>query len=199
MPETTLRLPNGSAIKLGDHGDYPIFSSALIQSDQSVEAEIFTYRRGAELPGGNTSSVKADKRHTNVPDAGRMPDAQEMMVFAIAIEIDCGTALAALRQMLDSVFFELFIDGNKPFVEALVRHLPAGSGIDGHSTSNVVDEWNNGVPHQSAIRQFAVPHYIQGGSTYSGTLSEPGGALTMASTDVNTRVNLRGFRKRKVQ
>lgn len=199
MPPTEVRLPDGRVITLGDHGDYPLFSSAMLQSDQSVEAEIFTYRRGATLPGGNTSTVKADKRHTNVPDAGRMPSSEEMMIFSIAVEFETSVALAALKQVMDNVYMELFIDGSKPFVEALVKHHPAGSGIAGETTENSVYTWGNGVPHPSANRQLAVPHLIPGDSTYSVTLSEPGGALTAASADILTRVVFRGFRRRKVQ
>jgi hypothetical protein len=199
MPPTDIQLPNGQTIRVGDHGDYPLYSAAMLQSDQSVEAEIFTYRRGATLPGGNTSTVKANKLHTNVPDAGRMPSSEEMMVFSIAVEFETSVALAALKQVMDNVYLELFIDGSKPFVESIVKHHPAGSGIWGFSNEDAAYSYGNGEPHPAANRQLAVPHLIPPDSTYSVTLSEPGGALTAGSADILTRVIFRGLRRRKVQ
>jgi hypothetical protein len=199
MPQTVIRTGDGKVVRLADHGDYPLHSSALLQSNQSADASIFTYGLGALVTGGNTSSVKATKVHTNVPDTGRMPAAEEMLVFSVGIEFPCGTSLTAMRELLDDVYFELFIDGSKSYVEQLARHLPPGSGLYGVSTENATGEWSNGMPIPSAARQLAVPHLIEGNSTYSGKFSEPGGALVCACADILARANLRGFRKRKVQ
>ena len=197
---TTIRVAGGKSVSLSDHqGDRPIWSAALVGSDQSVDMTLFRYAKGETVAGMNNSSVSADERHTNTDYAGQMPDSDDMIVYSIAVEFDSQVAFAGIAGIIDSLYGEFYAGGEKPLYDGLPRHFPGGSGLDGLTTENARFTFSNGSPDANSRAKMVVPLHIQPNKKFKFVFKVPGGTLALATADILTRVVYRGYRKLSVQ
>ena len=197
---TTVRVAGGRMISLADHqGDRPIWSSAIVGSDQSVDMTLFRYAKGEKVAGMNNSSVSADERHTNTDYAGQMPDSDDMIVYSIAIEFDAEVEFAGISKLVDDLYGEFYAGGEKPLYDGLPRHFPAGSGLAGMTTENVRYTFSNGIADANSRAKMVVPLHIQPNKKFKWVFKVPGGTLALGTADVLMRVVYRGYRKLSVQ
>lgn len=192
---TVVRGPGGQEVAVEDaQGNRPLYSSALVGSDQAVKMTLFRYAKGERVAGMNNSSVDADERHTNSDYSGHMPDSDEMLVYSIAVEFEADIPYAAIVSLMDDLYGEFYTQSEKPLYDGLARHFPCGTGIAGVSTSNEIFTYGNGEANANARTVLNVPVHIAPNKKFKWVFQAPGGALSMATADILCRVVLRGFR-----
>ena len=187
----TIRTPSGESVAVDvEQTARAIWSSALLGSAQSNEADLFLYKRGETVAGDNNASTKANYRHTDRKDGGTMPIDRQLAVVSVAFEFEYNVTATAIGQILDRVYAELFAGSDLPIHRGLVRHYPAGTGVDFQGTATSVAIYDNG-DLRSPRFSFPRPVAIRAGSNYRVKL-DPQGALSTGSADTLLRCVLRG-------
>ncbi len=141
----------------------------------------------------HTSSVNG-KNVTNLVQANKVPPPKAMAVQSIGFRFSPVMFISDIVGMMANYWFEFKID-NKTFVEGLLDHYPAGSGLSGfastnHATTALVTATNNGDATLLAMRRFNDwPRVIPAGPFF-GVIAYLGGtAFSLFATVAATIVS----------
>lgn len=188
-----VKLANGQSVGVEDFVDRNLWSVALIASAGSGDVTLFKYTKGQSVVGASNAATTADYRHTNVQYGGQMPQTDALEIRTIAYEFNPDVTKAALVQLAERVWTELYLGSDRPVYSFLARHAPPGSGLWGVTTENATYAWNLGEPNPTHRLKLNVPLVIRPGDQYRAEMRIQGGALTMACADVTMRLVLRGL------
>jgi len=191
FPET-IRTAGGQEVPVERFGDRVMWSAALVGSDQANDIELFDYAPGQLVTGDNNSAVKADERHTNVKNKGLMSSKQAMDVYSIGFEVPYNITLTALGQLSDQLYAQFKTAGERAVYDGLLRHFPAGNGLNLQSVKNGEGIVNLGAPDQQRFQFKGSPMTLSSTDQYSATL-EVKGTLTGACVDTLLRCVYRGL------
>ena len=203
----TVTLPDGKTFMMSDWGDYQLFSRAEIGADNAQDVTLFNYVASQEIPGGATAA-RATICDTNMPTPSQLPLRHQQIVFSVGIifdEVDTATSSAVglvnnqtaggykqdliadgLRKweaIRHNVYFQLVVEGTKPYVEGELCRYPAGGGLyfslsaePGTVTYGAYNV-NNGEPGMHAARRLAMPVHLGALESFAGLLKFPRGGI----------------------
>jgi len=219
---TTLTLPNGVTVALGDWIDDKHWTTIELENGDNDTLNAFSSGRSQQITGGSRTNTLVD---TNVPrngDSG-LPKDWEFYVYGWAMEVmrvsrpDQGETNPRLTSFSDPVnlrtLFELdrrifcrYIYNGKMYSEGLLRDYPQGHGINLVTTQTNTELANNGVPSPRDRIALVLPVHERENLGYSMEIT-PVIALAIAQaasdggadlTFVDFRVSKNGLIKRTV-
>lgn len=222
-----VRLPDGRVVQPGDWtASQPLWSTGEVPAGPFPLLTIFSYSIGGSVPGsvGPRDALLVD---TNLEgEGGRLPENEELICFQMQISVfkvgpalsvdafpDCdepGVPLPDMLRLQRDLLIQLKISSaGKDYTHAPMGYYGAGMGVStgysggrskisaGAPTGEVVAY--NGCPNRFDGRQFASPHYIGGGETFSVDVRPSRGEVEGLNLAVDSRMRLKvyldGYRK----
>lgn len=190
---TTIRLGDGRVVQLGDFIDDKLFGIAEFTTGDTDQQDVFVNGRGAQVPGGTRNATKLDN-NLQRPGGVGLPNAWEMFVYAIGIEITrvirTGTIAISTYSELPrqavafdfarKAYFEYQYNG-KSYTEGVLTEYPQGVGLYWQGTGNDAEITSNGVPSPRDRVAMSIPLHEEQGLAFKAVFT-PVTALTLSQT-----------------
>lgn len=223
---TTFTLQDGSVISLADWIDDRIFGTIQLSNGQSATLECFGSGLSQQIPGGSRTQSAAD---TNLQRAGAngLPQAYEMLVFAIGVDIvrACRPQTGQTQPVLadgsgalsesprHNTFFQTnrvtnlqFKYREKVYAEGVIANFPIGRGEWITTTSSNFEVVNNGRPDPRSRNSMVLPIRLQENLSFKLVFSpqvalvinQPASDGGTALTFLDVKAELNGLYKRPV-
>lgn len=178
---TTFTLQDGTVIQLSDWIDDRIYNTVQLSNNQSTPLECFGAGVSQQIPGGTRTLTNAD---TNLqrPGSTGLPQAYEMLVFAIGIEFvrACRPAQGATQPQLNdtngaisepvrmNTMFQInrltqvvFKYREKAYSEGVPIQYPQGYGFWINTTTSDFEVVQNGRPTPDSRSALVLPIRLQ--------------------------------------
>jgi hypothetical protein len=222
---TTITLPDGSTIALGDWIDDRLYGTVQFNTGSQSQVECFASGRSQQIPGGNRMQTSVD---TNVPRNGDngLPKDWEMLVYGLALKpvramrpgtntnpilADTGGAFSNPLQLqnlfqFDRVTFFEFNYNAKMYSQGTPLDYPAGNGFSVFATSTSFQIAQNGIASPRDRIALVLPIHMKEQLSYKGIFTpQVSLALTQPATDggdlltfIDMKVTMNGLIKRTV-
>jgi hypothetical protein len=153
-----VQLPGlGRSFRLDEWVHGRLFSAVNYTTGQAATIDAFSYIRGQTLPDtGGTS----DERHTNMPEAGRLPNGWEALIFSHQIAPPNDIDDADYRDIDTKAVYVLRV-GRSAVYESHLRKLPGGGGMSIVSSNNATEQVQNGPPSPRDQAAFLIPVHVR--------------------------------------
>jgi hypothetical protein len=223
---TTITLPDGSTIALGDWIDDRLYGTVQFQNGDGGAVEAFASGRSQQIPGGTRNQTFVD---TNVPRNGDngLPKDWEMLVYGLAIKpvramrpptgsagailADTGGAFSNPMRlqnlfMFDRVTFFQFNYNDKMYSQGTPTDYPAGTGYSVFATTTSFEIAQNGITSPRDRTALVLPIHMKENLMFKGVfspavpliLSQPASDGGVALTFIDVKVTMNGLIKRTV-
>jgi hypothetical protein len=103
---------------------------------------------GSYTPAGSTTAFQKTRFHTNLKQAGQLPNPNKFQIEAMSIQLDPRTAPADAKAWASQMLVTLTIgDNDKRYVEAQPLFIPGGSSIhmNGSIVQGTITDYVTGV------------------------------------------------------
>lgn len=204
MGISELVLPDGKTIRVEDDGDYPLYSTADLQTGATDPIiNLFSYTQGQEVSRTRQTTAAVPRtaqiRDTNVESAQRMGEDEGMTVVSMRCEVlehqcdttngdDAETFLGREPAVLDTnlnrlglwTVLRLKISGDKDYEVHSPLWFAAGYGaytMLAGTAGAVAAVATNGMPQHPAARFIRVPHVIAPAEQYKAVIENPDGKV----------------------
>lgn len=225
---TKVRLPDGTDVGIVDWQWKPLYSTVeLLGGFTDLRLQAFNYGLGDGVTQSSNWAASTQKsattRDTNVSGVAEMSSTEEMLVYAIGVEVyeydyaagvlqtdEAGLPLVRapiLAMLHDRLILELEVS-EKIYHQASLGWFPPGFGVASTSPAAATRTYAaNSVLSREAIDRSPIPVHIGGTEKYTVSLVNPDGAAVTFYDDagaadttaaVRTRINLIGLYKRPV-
>lgn len=203
---TKVRLADGREVAIVDWTWRPLYSTIdTLTSWTDLELRAFVYSGGDPITISTNMTVRetASLMHTNVKTPAQMDSQEEMLVYAIQIEmylmaegdgaIESDLAVGGLlvspfngfpgpmSVLHQQCIGELEVS-EKEYQQGSIGRFPTGFGVFGSvSTGSDVQigQNNNGLPSNEAVEMFPVPVHIGATENYAFILYNPQGTAVV--------------------
>jgi len=184
---TTLTLPDGSSVALGDWIDDRHWATVELENGDVTTLIAFSSGRSQQIVGGQRMNTLVD---TNIPGSGinGLPPAWQFLVYGLAVEFTRAarvTSPSTVLQLADfsdplrfGTFFELnrrlFLEyqyNGKDYSQGLVVDYPQGHGPYLFSTQPATENVTNGVPSPRDRLAMVLPIWERDGLGYGMTIT----------------------------
>jgi hypothetical protein len=220
---TTLTLPDGSTVSLGDWIDDRHWATVELENADVTTLIAFSSGRSQQIVGGQRMNTLVD---TNIPGSGinGLPPNWMFMVYSLGIEFTRAarvTAPSTVIQLADfsdplryATFFQinrrLFLEyqyNGKDYSQGMCVDYPQGHGPSVFTTQPATEVVNNGIPSPRDRQTTVIPIWERDGLGY-GMVITPVIALVIAQpasddganlTHVDMRVIKQGLIQRTVK
>jgi len=159
---TTIKLPTGHTVALGDWIDDRHWSTAELENGDTTTLQLFSAGRSQQIVGGQRMNTLVD---TNIPASGisGLPKSWMFLVYGFAFEFTRAarvTPPSTTLQLADfsdpirvATFFQInrrifcrYVYNGKMYSEGLIVDYPQGHGMSVFTTQPATEVVNNGVP-----------------------------------------------------
>ena len=202
---TKVRLADGREVAIVDWTWRPLYSTVdTLTGWTDLELRAFVYSGGDPITISTNMTVRetATLMHTNVKTPAQMDSQEEMLVYAIQIEMYAMEESVASSEIQNDLvvggflaaptpLFAGFISvlhqqcigelevSEKEYQQGSLGRFPAGFGVSGGASNDagagIVGAYNNGLPSNEAIEMFPVPVHIGSTENYAFIVHNPTG------------------------
>jgi hypothetical protein len=187
------RLPDGSVVRLEDWVDKPVWSTAdLLGGFNDATIGLFTYSVGEEVSSSSNILGRriATERDTNIDVGGALASTEEILVFALRMEVAevtldepgndanlimfgrAGQPMPSMNNLaiLNATLVVRLMISQKAYIEEGFGYFNAGFGPFGLTTQAIAAGGRSygtpGLPSDEAVRYYRMPHHIGGTEKY---------------------------------
>lgn len=214
---TKVRLADGREVAIVDWTWRPLYSTIdTLTGWTDAELRTFTYSVGDPITVSANMTVRetATLMHTNIKTPAEMDSQEEMLVYAIQIEMYCmaeDTAASEIQSDLTSggvqisptpayphlisVLHQQCIGelevSQKEYQQGSIGRFAAGFGVFGAIATGsdiAIGEYNNGLPSNEALDMFPVPVHIGSTEKYAFLVYNPTGRAVTYRNSVGTEI-----------
>jgi hypothetical protein len=220
---TTLTLPDGQTVALGDWIDDRHWSTVELENGDGTTLIAFSSGRSQQIVGGQRMNTLVD---TNIPGSGTtgLPPSWMFLVYGLAIEFTRAARLtppSTVLQLADfsdplrfATFYQLnrrvsleYSYNGKDYSQGLVEDYPQGHGAYIFTTQPATENVTNGVPSPRDRLAMVIPIWERDGLGYGMSITpviplviaQPASDAGAALSFVDMRVTKNGLIRRTVR